>query len=68
MTALHSTPCEIFLYCVNYVVSGLIKKLTGQWLDKIRLGKRTRLRRLGRRMAESEELPARCREETVGAR
>lgn len=36
---------------------GLVKKVTGQYLDRIKLGGRTRLRTLGRRRMESEELP-----------
>lgn len=45
----------------------LIKKLTGQWLGRIRLGGKTRLRALGR-SAESQELPERHEEKTGGAR
>ena len=37
---------------------GLIKKLTDQQLDRIRLGRRAKLRMLGRRREESEESPA----------
>lgn len=49
---------------VNYTVIGLVKKVTGQYLDRIKLGGRTRLRTLGRRRMESEELPVRQGEET----
>lgn len=45
---------------------GLVNKLTGQQLDRIRLGWRTKLKPLGRRTEESEESPVRQEEETVG--
>ena len=38
-------------------------KLIDQYLDRLRLGYKTRLRTLGRRRLESEELPERCEKE-----
>ena len=56
---LESEGCGIFLYTVwiNVTMIGLIKKLTGQQLNRIKLGRRAELRMM-RRRTESEELPA----------
>lgn len=46
-------------------MAGLINKLTGKQLNRIRLGRRAKLRMLGGR-AESEELPAEGARHAVG--
>lgn len=63
--------CNIPLYCANIcsviksiTVKGLIENLTGQYLDRIRLG--GRLRTPGRIRTECGELPARQGEEIGG--
>lgn len=52
--------CRILLYAIEIYVTviGLIKKLTGQYPDRIILDRRTRLRTLEIRKTELEESPA----------
>lgn len=47
--------CDIFLNTawLYIIVNDLIKKPTGQWLNKVRLGGKAKLRILGKRRAES---------------
>ena len=52
--------CGILLYAIEIYVTviELIKKLTGQYPERVSLGRRTRLRTLEIRRTELEESPA----------
>lgn len=56
-----ATMCGILLYAIEIYVTviGLINKLTGQYPERVSLGRRTRLRSLEIRRTELEESPAR---------
>lgn len=55
-----ATMCGILLYAIEIYVTviGLINKLTGQYPERVSLGRRTRLRSLEIRRTELEESPA----------
>ena len=53
------------VHCVNYILTGLIKKLTDPQPGRIRLGEKVKLRMKERRRAKSREMQTSSRTSTT---